>query len=134
MKKGENMSKNIASKILSTWKTLVAIRKEAADKIMEKIPGAELLESEVEQIHISPADTTRDLEDGEIFLDFKLSLFIKNVTVKQIVELIGPGDVKLIEAESIDLYYIKYTTSYNFEFDGIEKRSTKGSFSGCGSI
>ena len=134
MKETKTTPKNIAFKLLSTWKTLAAIKKEAIDKIMNKIPGADLLESEVEKIHISPADTAKDLEDCEIFLDMELSLFINNVTIEQIVELIGPGDVKLIEAEGIDLYYIKYTTSYNFEFDGIEKRSTKGSFSGCRDI
>ena len=134
MKETKTTPKNIAFKLLSTWKTLAAIKKEAIDKIMNKIPGADLLESEVEKIHISPADTAKDLEDCEIFLDMELSLFINNVTIEQAAILMSDGNVKLIDTNGINLYYIKYATSYNFEFDGIEKRSTKGSFSGCRDI
>jgi len=134
MKKTKTAPKNIASRLLSTWKTLAAIKKEAINKIMKKIPGADLHEASVEKIRISPVDTEKDLEDCEIFLDMELSLFINNVTLEQVVILMGDGNVRLINTDGINLYYIKYSTSYNFEFDGIEKRSTKGSFSGCRSI
>lgn len=112
------MSKGITIEALSTWKSLVAMKQEAIGKLMKKIPGAKLVETEVKRIDIGPSDTEKDVEECEIFLSLNLSFALVNVTIKQIVELMSTGDVRLIDrSKKSKKWYIEYITTYRFESD-----------------
>ena len=125
------MGKGITAEALSAWKSLVAMKQEAVDKIMKRIPGAKITEAKVEKIGISPSNSEENLEECEIFLDLDLSFLLENVTIDQIVELIHSGQVSLINSPTkSEKWYIEYTTTYCFEFDKETGAVLKGTFSG----
>ena len=127
-----NMTKSIKVKPLLVWEGLVAIKKEATNKLMKTLSDVTLLDAEVKKIEISPADTKKDFEECEIFLNMHLQFYLKGVTSKQIDELMWTGSIKLLDRiEDERRLHIEYTTSYNFEFDEETGRVFEGSFSDC---
>ena len=112
---------------LSVWIGLAAIREEATEKVMKKLPGVELVDVEIKKISISNATTVKDMEELEIFLNIDLSFTLENVTPTQISKLLHMGNVILRSDDST--LTVEFLTSYGFEFDDEKEGFYEGSFS-----
>lgn len=136
--------------ILNILKDLAEIKEEAAKKIEDIIfpEGGylELIEENcdkviVRKISISPALSEEDLEDGEILMEMHLIFYINDIGSKQIEELSRYGEITITDCHTNgsnvgkDIWCVRYTTSYCFEFDNggdiLPGKILSGSFRHC---